>query len=83
MKVALTRRWLCEDVLRTSGLRIQAGEGGEIATPLQERFAVEIGAEDTGFGSGLGEDLALGADDEARPGIGEVRIAAARFTPTT
>jgi len=76
VKVALTRRWLCEDVLRTSGLRVEAREGGEIATPLLKRPVVEFSADGAGFDPGLGEDLALGADDETRTGIGEVGIAA-------
>ena len=76
MKVALTRKWFCEDGFSVSRLRIQTGERGEISPPLEERVVVEFGMECAGLGGGLGEDFALGVDDEARARIGKMRIAA-------
>ena len=48
---------------------------------MPEGFEVEFGTEDAGIGTGLGEDFALGADDEAGAGIGEEGIAAAAVHP--
>ena len=51
-------------------------EGGEILAPTANDFGIDFGGDDFFGGTGIGEDVAVGIDDEGAAGIDEFGIGA-------